>query len=67
VHTDEVYFRDTAHGFLAWAVAALATAALLTSVIGSIVNGGIQMGAAIRLVELPGKEFAPRLEVACHH
>ena len=26
-HTDEVYFRDTAHGFLAWAVASLATAA----------------------------------------
>ena len=44
VHTDEVYFRDTAHGFLAWAVASLATAALLTSVIGSIVNGGIQAG-----------------------
>src|ERR1700736_4096285 len=21
VHTDEVYFRDTAHGFLAWAIA----------------------------------------------
>ena len=44
VHTDEVYFRDTAHGFLAWAIAALATAALLTSVIGSIVSGGIQAG-----------------------
>lgn len=41
---DEVYFRDTAHGFLAWAVAALATAALLTSVISSIVSGGIQAG-----------------------
>ena len=47
VHTDEVYFRDTAHGFLSWAVAALATAALLTSVIGSIVNSGIQVGAAM--------------------
>ena len=47
VHTDEVYFRDTAHGFLAWAVAALATAALLTSVIGSIVSGGIQAGASM--------------------
>lgn len=21
IHTDEVYFRDTAHGFLAWALA----------------------------------------------
>jgi hypothetical protein len=46
-HVDEVYFRDTAHGFLAWAVASLATAALLTSVIGSIVSGGIQAGAAV--------------------
>jgi len=47
VHTDEVYFRDTAHGFLAWSLASLTTAALLTSVIGSIVNGGIQAGASV--------------------
>jgi hypothetical protein len=47
VHTDEVYFRDTAHGFLAWAVAALATAGLLTSVIGSILSGGVQAGASM--------------------
>jgi hypothetical protein len=46
-HTDEVYFRDTAHGFLAWAVATLGTAALLTSVVGSILGGGIQAGAAV--------------------
>ena len=46
-HTDEVYFRDTAHGFLAWAVASLATAALLTSAIGAIVSGGIQAGASV--------------------
>ena len=44
---DEVYFRDTAHGFLAWAVATLGTAALLSSVVGSIVGGGIQAGAAV--------------------
>lgn len=47
VHADEVYFRDTAHGFLAWAVASLATAALLGSVIGSIVQGGVQAAASI--------------------
>ncbi|HWL63584.1 MAG TPA: hypothetical protein VNQ32_12350 [Steroidobacteraceae bacterium] len=35
---DEVYFRDTAHGFLAWAVATLLTAAVFTSVIGSILG-----------------------------
>src|SRR5664279_5512573 len=61
VHTDEVYFRDTAHGFLAWAVASLATAALLTSVIGSIVNGGIQVGASVAASERaqPGSNIGP--------
>ena len=47
VHTDEAYFRDTAHGFLAWAVATLATAVLLTSVIGAIVTGGVKAGASV--------------------
>lgn len=45
--TDEIYFRDTAHGFLAWAVASLATAAVLTSVIGSIVGVGIRAGTTV--------------------
>ena len=31
VHTDEVYFRDTAHGFLVWAVGLVITASLLAS------------------------------------
>jgi len=31
VHTDEVYFRDTANGFLVWAVAVVITAACLIS------------------------------------
>jgi hypothetical protein len=56
VHTDEAYFRDTAHGFLAWAVASLATAALLTSVIGSIVSSGIQVGTEIAK---PGGDSGP--------
>ncbi len=46
-HTDEVYFRDTAHGFLAWALATLVTAAFLASAIGSIVSGGVQAGTAV--------------------
>lgn len=37
---DEVYFRDTAHGFLAWCLATLLTAALLSSAIGSVASGG---------------------------
>jgi hypothetical protein len=47
VNRDEVYFRDTAHGFLSWAVSSLVTAALLTSVIGSIVGSGVQAGASV--------------------
>jgi len=35
VHTDEVFFRDTAHGFLAWAVATLLMATLLSSAIAT--------------------------------
>ncbi len=44
VHADEVHFRDTAHGFLAWAVATLVTAAFLTSVIGAIMTGSAHRG-----------------------
>lgn len=39
IHTDEVYFRDTAHGFLVWAVALVATAAFLTTAAVSMVGG----------------------------
>jgi hypothetical protein len=39
VHTHEVFFRDTAHGFLAWALATVISAALLTSVVSSLVSG----------------------------
>lgn len=39
VHSDEVYFRDTVHGFIAWSVALVVTAAFLgtaaTSLVGS--------------------------------
>lgn len=47
VHDDEVYFRDTAHGFLAWSVATLITAALVLSSVGSLVGGGVQAGTAV--------------------
>jgi hypothetical protein len=45
-HSDEVYFRDTAHGFLAWAIATLYTAALLTSTIASILGTSVQAGGS---------------------
>ncbi|MBN8728787.1 MAG: hypothetical protein J0H15_13950 [Xanthomonadales bacterium] len=42
LHGDETYFRDTAHGFMAWAVATLGTAILLGSVTTGILSGGMQ-------------------------
>jgi hypothetical protein len=40
VHTHEVFFRDTANGFLAWAVAAVIGGAVLASAASSIVDSG---------------------------
>jgi hypothetical protein len=39
VHTDEVYFRDTAHGFIAWAFASVLGAVLLASPASSLIGG----------------------------
>jgi hypothetical protein len=46
VHTHEVYFRDTAHGFLTWAVATVVVAMFAGSTIGSIVSAGAQTAAS---------------------
>jgi len=47
VHTHEVYFRDTANGFLAWAVASVPGAAILASVTSSLVGGATQGASRI--------------------
>jgi hypothetical protein len=39
VHSDEVYFRDTAHGFVAWAFASVLGAVLLASPASSLIGG----------------------------
>jgi hypothetical protein len=43
-HTDEVYFRDTAHGFLAWAFATVISVAFLATA-ATTVAGGAAAGA----------------------
>lgn len=45
VHSDEVYFRDTAHGLLAWAIASLVTAVLLGTVAGNLLAIGASANA----------------------
>jgi hypothetical protein len=39
VHGDEVYFRDTAHGFIAWALASVLGAAVLAGPASSLIGG----------------------------
>src|ERR1700737_3662028 len=41
VHSDEVYFRDTAHGFIAWAFASVIGAVLLATPATSLGSGGV--------------------------
>jgi len=48
VHPDEVFFRDTAHGLLAWALATVLVAGVLSSAASAIVMAGA--GAATSLV-----------------
>ncbi len=47
VARDETFFRDTAHGFLAWGIATLLTAALLTSSIAAMLGTGARAGASV--------------------
>lgn len=46
VHSNEVYFRDTAHGFLVWALSAVVSAALLGSALATLASGAGKAGAA---------------------
>ena len=41
VHTHEIFFRDTAHGFLAWSTSLLLTAGLLTSAASMMAGAGL--------------------------
>jgi hypothetical protein len=42
LHTHEVFFRDTAHGFLSWALATIVGTLLLAAAASSIVGGGVR-------------------------
>ena len=47
VHTHEVFFRDTAHGFLTWALATFIGAAILASAATSALSTGTQAAATV--------------------
>ncbi len=60
VHTDEVYFRDTAHGLLAWALATLLTVALLAGGVRAVLSGAVDAasGAATAVATGTGAAVA---------
>jgi hypothetical protein len=47
MHGDEVFFRDTAHGFLSWAVATLITVTFLASTMASVAGAGVTAASAV--------------------
>ena len=53
IHTDEVHFRDTAHGLLAWAVATLVTVAMLAGGTRSVLSGAIDAGSGVAAAMAP--------------
>src|ERR1700689_2182781 len=52
-HTHEVFFRDTAHGLVTWAVATLLVAAVLAGSMASVIGGGAR---AVRGLAAPGEQ-----------
>src|ERR1700726_3132729 len=60
VHTDEVYFRDTAHGFLAWAIAAVIMAAALSSGASFAVGNVVRATGSVASAAAQGANAAAR-------
>jgi hypothetical protein len=59
VHTHEIFFRDTAHGFLTWATASL----LVAYVVASAVGTGTQAAATAGSGDPPGTSAAMAYDV----
>jgi len=47
VHDHEVFFRDTAHGFVTWAVATVITAVVVASVATAAVSGAVRAASSV--------------------
>jgi hypothetical protein len=71
-HTHEVFFRDTAHGLVTWAVATLIVAVVLASSAASLIGGGARAvggvaaaaGQAIASTVRPGAPFRGPITVS---
>jgi len=55
IHGDEVHFRDTAHGLLAWAVATLVTVGVLSGGLRAVLSGAIDAAAPTAAASMAGR------------
>jgi hypothetical protein len=63
LHTHEVFFRDTAHGFLAWAVSLVLTAGLLTSA-ASAMTGTMMPAPGVTAASIAAERDYAAIEAA---
>lgn len=47
IHSDETFFRDTAHGFMAWAAATLLVVLVLGSTLAAAIGTGVQAASTV--------------------
>lgn len=70
IHSDEVHFRDTAHGLVTWAVGVVITVSLLataaTTLAGGVPNSGEETKTATTSAHQPDAYFVDRLFRADH-
>jgi hypothetical protein len=59
VHSDEIYFQDTAHGLLVWAVSVVIAVAFLASAASSIIGSTGKPGPASTLATAPFTAGSP--------
>lgn len=55
-HSHEVFFRDTAHGFITWAIATVLVAAVMTAAGSAAVSGGARAAATIASSTAPASD-----------
>lgn len=57
LHTHEVYFRDTAHGFLVWAASLVITTAFLASAAASVTGSSVRNGSNTSSEDLSANQY----------
>ncbi len=61
VHTDEVFFRDTAHGFLAWALATLMVVGVIALASGAGIKSGAQVAEVTAATSMQNSYYVEEL------